>query len=146
MDIFILELQELEIPKPDLWEWTYGVSFLFTIVGARAIRTNSVSMMKFYILCITLTAFGPIVMSLYQYIFDFWKYQQEGDLKKLQYVWHDLPLGPLFGTFGLIALQVHLFQLYYAHKLYKAWSQYGQIRQNKSQNSLPNNNAKPKKL
>ncbi|KAH9511654.1 jagunal isoform X2 [Dermatophagoides farinae] len=133
MDIFILELQELEIPKPDIWEWTYGLSFLFTIFGARAIRTNSFRMIKYYLMGIGLFAFIPIVWAQQIYFMDFYNFIYERDITKLQFVWHNLPLSVIFEAFSIIAIQVHIFQLYYAYKLYKLWKPYSQRRQQQQQ-------------
>ncbi|OTF78732.1 jagunal-like protein, partial [Euroglyphus maynei] len=128
MDIFILELQELEIPKPNLWEWLYGISFLFTIFGARATRTNSFRMIKYYLMGITLFAFIPIIWAQQIYFMDFYHFISERDISKLKFVWNNLPIAVIFEAFSIIAIQVHIFQLYYSYKLYQLWKPYAQRR------------------
>ncbi|KAJ6217236.1 hypothetical protein RDWZM_008393 [Blomia tropicalis] len=127
-DIFILELQELRIPKPDLWEWTYGLSFLGTAFGARAMKTNSAKSINMYQIIIWLFALVPILLAQFQYAPDFIKFINERDVEQLTYTWRSLPLAVIFEAFAMIALQVHLAQAYFAYKLWKIWSSYGVSR------------------
>lgn len=123
-DIFILELQELEIPKPDLWEWMYGVSFIVNIFAFRAMRTNSAKMINFYHISTWIFSLLPILLAQTQYFPDFLTFLQERDIEKLIYVWRNLPISVIFQAFALVALQVHLMQVYYAYRLHKIWSAY----------------------
>lgn len=129
MDIFILELQELEIPKPNIWEWLYGISYLFTIFGIRAIRKNSFTMIKLYLTGILLFAFIPIIWAQYIYFWDFYQFINERNITNLKFVWNNLPISIIFEAFAIIAIQVHIFQLYYSYKLYQLWKPYQQRRQ-----------------
>merc|ERR1719342_1659418 len=40
LDIFVMELEELFIPKPDLWEWVWLGSLLATIPAFMASKKN----------------------------------------------------------------------------------------------------------
>jgi len=96
MDIFILELQELEIPKPHLWEWIYGISFLPTLFAARAIKTNSARLMNLYQITTWSLAIIPLLIGQCYYAPDFIAYLQERDLETLAYVWRSLPISVVF--------------------------------------------------
>ena len=123
-DIFILELQELRIPKPDFWEWLYGISFLANIFAARAMRTNSVPLIRLYQFLTWTFSLGPICVAQIQYFPDFYHFVQYRDLEKLTYAWRTLPLAVVFEAFALIALQVHFVQAWYSFKLGKIWTSY----------------------
>ncbi|UXI22050.1 hypothetical protein NH340_JMT07993 [Sarcoptes scabiei] len=147
MDIFILELQELAIPKPDLWEWAYGLSFLFTFFGARSFRNNSIAMIKIYLFAIVTLTIGPIIMAQFQYSNDFIKFISERNTQHLQYVWRDIPIAVVFEAFTIIAIQIHLFQIYFAYKLLKIWSSYSRKRQlNQSQQQQQSISVQEQKL
>lgn len=123
-DIFILELQELQIPKPDLWEWLYGVSFFANFFAGRAMRSNSARLMNLYHILTWTLSLGPILVAQFQYFPDFITFLQERDIEKLVYVWRSIPLSVVFEAFSLVALQVHLMQAFYAYKLWKIWNAY----------------------
>ena len=46
LDIFILSLQELYVPKPLLWEWCWLASVPVAALGLTAIRKNNAGTMK----------------------------------------------------------------------------------------------------
>lgn len=48
LDIFILELEELEIPKPMRWEWIWFFSTLLSYFGMTGLRRNKVSNLQLY--------------------------------------------------------------------------------------------------
>ncbi len=61
LDVFILALEELNIPEPKLWEWIWlsGV-LLIPIVGFNAIKSSKVSRMRIFAALVLLLGLLPI--------------------------------------------------------------------------------------
>merc|ERR1712117_769223 len=96
-DVFILELEELYIPKPVLWEWIWLTSVLFTYFGLTACKKSNASSMTVFI-------YGSSSKSL----------------KGVQ-SWQGFPVSLLWYAFLIPAFQVHMFELYFARTLVAAW-------------------------
>lgn len=138
MDIFILELQELYIPKPRAWEWVWAGSVLSVWTGMKSIRKNNVSLMKIYAFLIGSFSFLPIFYELIYWFSDFREYATRDDgvnsnvagedgaaplvPERVVEKWRGFPVGFLWYPFLVVAIQVHLFQLYFASVLIRAWS------------------------
>lgn len=139
MDIFILELQELYIPKPRLWEWVWAGSVVSAWTGLKSIKKNNVSLMKIYAFLIGSFSFLPIFYELIYWFPDFKDFASGGgeagtsspvnpaaavDEEPLRVIekWRGYPIGFIWYPFLVIALQVHLFQLYFASVLIRVWS------------------------
>ncbi|RWS20841.1 protein jagunal-like protein [Leptotrombidium deliense] len=121
-DIFVLQLQELYIPKPRLWEWIWSASVVFILIARKAIRKNNRTSMKFYVVATTLLALLPVLYSLGYYFNDVWEFIDSRDVTKVTEVWQGYPVGVLWYFFLLVSLQIHIFELYFAIKLIRAWS------------------------
>ncbi|KAH6928153.1 hypothetical protein HPB50_012342 [Hyalomma asiaticum] len=91
LDIFILELEELYIPKPLLWEWVWLASLVFTLPGLTAIRRSRASSMK------------------------------HGHAVKGVELWQGYPVAVLWYAFLTVAFQAHIFSLYFGIRLILAW-------------------------
>merc|ERR1711936_633415 len=64
MDIFILPLEELNIPKPPLWEWIWLAScFLIYVIGSNAIKASKVDKMNIFLIVDLLSFFCPFMGS-----------------------------------------------------------------------------------
>lgn len=120
LDIFILELEELYIPKPLLWEWIWLVSLMFTFFGLSAARKNTASLMKMYVTGTVLFGFGPIFGAGIYYAKDMWHYVETRNGEGLDR-WQGYPIAVLWYIFITAAFQVHLFSLYFAIRLIKVW-------------------------
>lgn len=121
-DIFILELQELQIPKPDLWEWLYAASILFAPFARRAMSKNSIAWMRWFHLGVWLLCVLPLAMGNWIYYADFVTFVQERDTAHLAHTWRHIPLAIVFQAFNILALQIHLVQLYFSYRLLSIWS------------------------
>ena len=130
LDIFILELQELRIPKPDLWEWMYGLSFFLTFFALQAMNKNSTKLIYIYMLSSCVFCFGPVLVAETQYAYDFYLFVRYADIDKLTYVWRSIPISVIFQAFAVIALQVHTYQMFYAYRLYRVWKSYSAKKSN----------------
>ena len=121
-DIFILELQELYIPKPLLWEWIWSFAAFSNLIATKSMRKNSFTMIKIYLFIIVFTAIVPLVYALGYFFSDFWTFLETRDLSKLSHVWNNYPLAILWYIFIVVALQIHFAQVCFAFNLLKTWS------------------------
>jgi len=122
LDIFILELEELYIPKPRLWEWIWSASLLFTWTGLKAIRKNNITSIKIYAVMNMLFSLFPVLYSLIYYFGEFWEFWQTRDVEKVTEVWQGYPVALIWYAFLIVALQVHGCQLFCAYRLNRAWT------------------------
>lgn len=122
LDIFVLELQEMYIPKPRVWEWMWSVSVFSSWFGIKAVRKNNVTHMKVYATLISCLSLCPIIYCIGYYMPDFWTFLNERSTDNVSEVWRETPLCLPWTLFGFVALQIHLFQLYFSVSLIRAWS------------------------
>lgn len=128
LDIFILEIEELQIPKPLLWEYIWCISLLFTFLGLTAVRRNRIVMMKRFMIGVGAFGLLPIFYAIIYYFPDVWTYVTTGETEEI-ILWQDFPYGLLWYVFIIQAIQVHLFSLYFANNLVSAWSARGTKRE-----------------
>ncbi|XP_014258734.1 protein jagunal [Cimex lectularius] len=124
LDIFILEIEELQVPKPLLWEYLWCVSILLTFVGLAAARKNKVSIMQKYMIGTGVFGLLPVLYAMFYYFPDVWHYVSTGEKDEIL-LWQDYPYGILWYVFIFGALQVHSFSLYFANSLLTAWKSRG---------------------
>lgn len=124
LDIFILEIEELQVPKPLLWEYIWCVSLLLSFLGLAAVRKNRIKTMKRYMLGIVVFGFGPILYAAVYYFPEVWQYISTGDTDDIT-LWQGYPYALLWYAFILLAVQVHLFSFYFARNLLTAWTARG---------------------
>ncbi|KAI1301673.1 Protein jagunal [Halotydeus destructor] len=122
LDIFVLEIEELFIPKPNLWEWIWASSILFTWTGFKAIRKNNVTSMKIYAVMNFVLSMCPILYALGYYFGDVWEFMESRDISKIEEVWQGYPVGIIWYAFLTVSSQVHLFQLIFSFKLIRSWT------------------------
>lgn len=124
MDIFILEIEELGIPKPDRWEWIWQSSVLFCFSGLTAIRRNRIGSLQFFVFGEFTLGFCTVLYALGCYASEFWTYVNTQSTEEIL-VWQGYPVGVIWYFFLISALQVHLFALFFAKQLFSAWSAKG---------------------
>ncbi|CAG2122829.1 unnamed protein product, partial [Medioppia subpectinata] len=122
LDIFILELQELYIPKPRLWEWLWASSVVLSLFGLTSFKNNSLSSIRFYAIMTFAMSLCPILYALVYYFNDLWSFMETRDLSKVKEQWNGYPVALIWYTFLVVALQIHFFQLYFSIKLWFAWN------------------------
>lgn len=64
LDIFVLEIEELQIPNPLWWEYVWCLSILATFVGLWATKQNRVRTMQQYIAGIVVFGLIPLIACL----------------------------------------------------------------------------------
>lgn len=120
LDIFIMELEELEIPKPLVWEYAWCCSLPFVFYGLSSLRRNVTRSMTVFIVGNIVFALLPVLFSLVYYLNDVWQYANTRSSEGLM-LWQGYPYALLWYAFSMVALQVHGFSLYFAHTLVSAW-------------------------
>ncbi|VVC99549.1 protein jagunal [Leptidea sinapis] len=126
LDIFILEIEELQIPQPLWWEYIWCLSLPLSFVGLSAIKRNNIAYLRRYIYGIIGMGVLPLIYCVLHYCTDVWSYlAQEEDYEDEIMMWQDYPYGLLWYGFVLLASQVHIFQLYFSYNLLKAWRSRG---------------------
>lgn len=101
LDIFILEIEELDIPKvrktsflvfnlsvyvlfqPLWWEYIWCISLLLSFLGLDAIKKNRVAPMKRYMVGLILFGFLPLLYAVIYYFSDVWTYLTSEDEEEI---------------------------------------------------------------
>ncbi|KAL1138464.1 hypothetical protein AAG570_008527 [Ranatra chinensis] len=79
LDIFVLEIEELQIPKPLWWEYIWCCSLLMSFLGLAAIRKNKISTMKNYMIGIAVLGIIPVIYAFVYYLPQVWYYASTGN-------------------------------------------------------------------
>ncbi|XP_066588048.1 protein jagunal [Prorops nasuta] len=124
LDIFILEIEELQVPQPLWWEYIWSTSLLLSFLGLSAIKKNQIKTLKQYMIGIIVLGYGPLLYAVIYYFNDVWKYLTVGRTEGI-HMWQGLPYGLLWYAFILLASQVHSFCLYFCWSLLQAWKARG---------------------
>lgn len=74
LDIFVLEIEELEVPPPLLWEYVWAASLLTSFLGLSAARGNKVRDMQKYMIAILIMAVLPLLYCFAYYFADVWEF------------------------------------------------------------------------
>ncbi|CAB3233905.1 unnamed protein product [Arctia plantaginis] len=133
LDIFILEIEELQIPQPLWWEYIWCLSLLLSFLGLSAIKRNNIKQLRRYMYGVTALGYGPLLYCVLYYCGDVWRYLSsdvdEDDSSEVEIeLWQGYPYGLLWYAFVLLASQIHFFQLYFSYNLLKAWRARGALR------------------
>ncbi|XP_063239679.1 protein jagunal isoform X2 [Bacillus rossius redtenbacheri] len=130
LDIFILEIEELQIPEPLWWEYAWCASLLLSFLGLAAARRNQVGTMQRYMAGIVVFGFCPVLYAAARYFPDLWAYVSDDDDAEEVFIWQGYPYALLWYAFIIVALQVHFFSLYFAWNLVVAWKARGSKKAN----------------
>lgn len=130
MDIFILALQELYIPKPRLWEFIWTFSFLFAILAKRSMQKNSLNLMKIYVGMLISFSIIPALYSVIINFNDVYNLFYTRDFKQVSERWQGYPVAAIWYLFLFFALQIHIGELSFAYQLIKAWSKKNKTKKN----------------
>jgi hypothetical protein len=130
LDIFVLEIEELEIPKPLLWEYLWCLSLPASFLALRAIKHNCVKNISFYIKWIILLGVLPVVYAFFSYLPDVYTFITESPTESIQ-LWRGFPYGILWYVFIAVAVQIHGFSINFAQNLKRAWTARGTAQKKK---------------
>lgn len=91
LDIFILEIEELQVPTPLWWEYIWCTSILTTFIGLSAAKGNRIKDMKKYIIGIGVTALLPLLYCIIYYfsdVIDYLSLDEQTDIENTEiFVW-----------------------------------------------------------
>ncbi|XP_076663184.1 jagunal [Andrena cerasifolii] len=124
LDIFILEIEELQVPQPLWWEYIWCASLMSSFLALSAVKRNRIKMLQQYMIGIVLLGYGPLLYAVVYYFKDVWKYLTIGKADEV-HIWQGLPYGLLWYAFILLASQVHSFSLFFSWNLLVAWKTRG---------------------
>lgn len=74
LDIFVMEIEELQVPQPLWWEYIWCLSILSSFMGLSAARGNRIREMKKFMFLITAIGILPILYCLIHYFSDVMDY------------------------------------------------------------------------
>jgi len=120
LDIFILEIEELEVPAPLKWEYVWLAGSTASFLGLSAIRKNTTILLQMYFGFVNLLSTVPILLAIMIHFGEFYEFVTEDEPGDIQ-MWQGYPVAALWFGFGLVAMQVHIFTLIFAWKLIDAW-------------------------
>lgn len=121
-------LQKMQLPRADAWEFFWLVSGVASLFGLLALRRNRVFLMQHYIMGTCMFGIAPLFYGIYSMKDDLFFYWETRETKQL---FLGFPKVVLWNLFVAIALQVHVFGLWFAYQLYLAWKARGENRKEK---------------
>ncbi|KOC67653.1 Protein jagunal [Habropoda laboriosa] len=126
LDIFILEIEELQVPQPLWWEYIWCISLMLSFLALSAIKRNRIKTLQQYMIGIIVLGYGPLFYAVIYYFKDVWKYLTVGKSDEIfKLIFWGLPYGLLWYAFILLASQVHSFSLFFSWNLLVAWKTRG---------------------
>merc|ERR1719391_318636 len=120
LDIFIMEIEELFVPKPDTWEWVWMLSLTAIVPAFMASKKSNVTQMRVFQGIIMLCGFLPLLVALATHFSDAYAFIS-GDKKTKVLKWMGLPVSLLWYGFIILALQCHGLQMHFSGILVNAW-------------------------
>ena len=64
LDVFVLELEELFVPAPLLWEWLWLLSFPVTFLGLNTVKHGSLASCKQFLLGTLTCSLLPVIIGM----------------------------------------------------------------------------------
>jgi len=120
LDIFVMEVEELFLPKPMLWEWLWLGSLVGTLFSWTASKKSNVLQMRLFQVMILALGVLPILVGMAVHFSDAYAFINN-DKKAKILKWMGLPVSMLWYGFFLLTLQAHAMQLYFSNILVAAW-------------------------
>jgi hypothetical protein len=106
-------------PQPQLWEYIWILSLIASISGFISLNRNRLKLLKFYYYGTLLVGLCPILFTMLFNATDLWDYVQKKDSKNS---FNGFPVIVIWYIFLFIAIQIHLFGIYFARILIRSWS------------------------
>merc|ERR1712168_1297848 len=119
-DVFVLEVEELFVPKPLIWEWLWLLSIPVTIFGLSACKNSNLKNIQQFLVGTLICSLLPVFLGMGLHFMDVYEFLTEGVSNNIL-VWQGYPYSVLWYAFFFVALQVHLYEIYFANCLMKVW-------------------------
>jgi len=120
LDVFVLEVEELFVPKPLVWEWLWLLSVPVTLFGLSACKHSNLKSIKQFLIGTLVCSLLPILLGMALHAVDCYQFITEGITENIM-VWQGYPYAMLWYAFFFVSLQVHLYQIYFGNCLMQAW-------------------------
>jgi len=110
--------QQLQLPRPQMWEFVWLVTVLPVFFGYVAIRKNRVFLLQQYL--IGTFVFG-VLSSLYAIYSHFEDLLEYWETKTATEYYKGYPVIVMWYMFLMVAMQLHIAEIYFSYLLLKAW-------------------------
>jgi len=115
-------VQELEMPPAQMWEFVWLMSAIPSFFGLVALRRNRAFLVQQYLIGTVVFGLGPVFCGIVSMLGDLLEYW---DTRETKATFFGFPAVLLWNMFLVIALQVHVFGLWFAWTLMGAWKSRG---------------------
>jgi len=115
-------LQELEMPPAQIWEFVWLMTAVASFFGLIALRRNRAFLIQQYSIGTIIFGLGPVIYGIISMLGDLLDYWHTREAKA---TFFGFPAVLLWNMFLVIALQVHVFGLWFAWTLTGAWKSRG---------------------
>lgn len=120
-----ISLRRLDLPHPRPWEYAWLVSLFAAILGWRSTLQNNSFLLRQFIFGTFVFGLVPVCFGAFDLRKDIMLYIRE---RKYTYEMFSFPAVVLWCAFMLIALQIHIFSLYFSYVLLGAWKPRGHYK------------------
>lgn len=115
---FARPLRQWNLPPPKPWEYAWFISIVTAVIGWKALPKNERQLIKQYLIGTVVFGILPVIYGLCEQTDDMYTYLQDSK-KSIRFLGY--PAVIIFYMFLAIAAQIHIFGIYFALQLYKAW-------------------------
>ena len=115
-------LRDLDMPAAEMWEFVWLMTGIASLFGLIALRRNRTFFVQQYIIGTVVFGFGPVFYGIFSKLddlLDFW------DSRKSKATFFGFPAILLWNMFLFLAVQVHVFGIWFAWTLMGAWQSRG---------------------
>jgi len=110
--------QQLQLPRPQTWEFVWLVTFWPVLFGYIAIRKNRVFLLQQYLIGTFVFGILPALFAIYSNFEDLLEYWET---KTASEYYKGFPVIVMWYMFLMVAMQLHAFEVYFSYLLLKAW-------------------------
>lgn len=114
LPLFLTEI----FPQPQYWQYIWLVSVLCSAIGYLSLNRNILSYLNVYYYGTLGFGLAPVLFTILFNATDLWQYVQTRETKNL---FNGFPIIVLSYIFLFVAIQIHLFGIYFARILLRTW-------------------------
>lgn len=125
------KMLENAFPKPQYFEYIWILSLVASIAGYLSLSRNRIKFLKFYYYGHVLFGLAPILFIMLFNASDLWDFVQKKTNNSTTSNSTSIPVIVIWYIFLFIAIQIHLFGIYFSRVLLKAWDSESSKNKNK---------------
>lgn len=118
-------LREVEMPPAQMWEFVWLMTGIVCMFGLVALRRNRAFLVQQYLIGTVVFGLGPVFYGIFSLIGDLLEYW---DTREARMTFFGFPAVLLWNMFLVIAVQLHVFGLWFAWTLMCAWKSRGIVK------------------